>query len=428
MAGRVAFCTVPHIGGLFSVYQRLRKALSASGWEVLAVHIDSEKADWYGYEARLADEGCVELAGRNGDLKGNARTFVDWVSAEGIDIVLPMSSRACLSAVPHLPEQVHVITRCINVTPHAYRLVTAHPARTAAVVVTSPRQRDDLRRCYGLSSDQLHLIPNAIDIDTFHCRDRLASATRPLRLGVLDRLEDLQKGVFSVPRILHRLDEAGVSWHLQIVGGGPDESELRRRLAFWTDQGKVHFAGPLPQSEIPGCVKQFDILLKPSKNEGFPSSLIECMAAGAVPVCSRIRGVTDWIVEHERSGMLCPINGPACFAASVVALDRDRDKLARLSRQAASDAARRFDLQRFSDGWTRLFNEVYRSARPALRAASWEAFRLASPWRPHVMNRVLYQWLPRRFKDSVRTEIERLRARTKAHSEDTPVNAAHRGR
>ena len=56
-----------------------------------------------------------------------------------------------------------------------------------------------------------------------------------------------------------------------------------------------------------------------SRSEGLPNVLLEAMAAGCVPLVSRIRGLTDWVVTHEKDALLFPVGDVPEAAAGVAA-------------------------------------------------------------------------------------------------------------
>ena len=70
-----------------------------------------------------------------------------------------------------------------------------------------------------------------------------------------------------------------------------------------------------------------DIFLMPSKFEGFPNALLENMANGVVPIVSRIKGVTDWIVDNEVNGLICNQGNSQQFAECVRRLYYDNNLL-----------------------------------------------------------------------------------------------------
>jgi len=62
-----------------------------------------------------------------------------------------------------------------------------------------------------------------------------------------------------------------------------------------------------------------DITISPSKQEGLPLSMIECLATGLPIVCSRIRGHID-VISDKRNGLLFNLNNPNQMVSSILKL------------------------------------------------------------------------------------------------------------
>ena len=92
----------------------------------------------------------------------------------------------------------------------------------------------------------------------------------------------------------------------------------------WIDTGQVSFLGQRVRKDIPELLAQHDVILKTTRQEGFPNGVLEAMAIGVVPVCTRIQGVTDWIIKDRETGMLVPMGNAATFARSIEELHRHR--------------------------------------------------------------------------------------------------------
>lgn len=415
MGCKVAFCTVPHYGGIYSVYRRLRAAVAEHGWDVCSVEVGDERQRWYGQAPELAGPEHVVINHGGFDLATAARALTAWAERAGIDILMPMSSPIALSALPHLPARLAVVTRCVDITPYAYRLATTCLARTDRIVVTSPRQRSDLVRRYRVPEGNIHHIPNAVEVDKFErvCR-RPEGESEALRIVVLDRIEHRQKRVLMLPAILRWLERSGIAFTLTVVGDGPDLAALRDGLAPWAQSGRVRFLGAIPVDAVPQALAEADVLLKTSRNEGFPSSLIEAMAAGVVPVVSHIQGVTDWIVHHEETGLLCPMDDETAFADACARLARRQGERARLAAAARADVAARFGLDDFGRRWADVFAGALAHGLRDRPVRPWTAFREPDVFRGTRGHRLLWRWLPRGMKDDVRAWIERWRTRRPA--------------
>ena len=75
---------------------------------------------------------------------------------------------------------------------------------------------------------------------------------KPIRIAWVGRLEEEQKRVSDIPRILGALEARGQLFKLWIVGSGPEESVLREQLARWLERGQVRLLGELPRERVLG--------------------------------------------------------------------------------------------------------------------------------------------------------------------------------
>nr|WP_252869844.1 glycosyltransferase family 4 protein [Brucella pituitosa] len=145
----------------------------------------------------------------------------------------------------------------------------------------------------------------------------------------ISRIEDNSKGVFWLPNILRELK---CDYHLTVAGDGPDLVELRHRLESFRE--KVSFTSWVAPSDVPWLVSQHDVMVMPSRFEGFGLTLIEAMSQGCPAVVSKIAGVTDTIVTNGEDGFLFPV-GDFRQAARHIDLLADNKQLRMEMAQAA---------------------------------------------------------------------------------------------
>lgn len=152
-----------------------------------------------------------------------------------------------------------------------------------------------------------------------------------LAICYLGRVSDWDKGVFSLPGILRLVREAGVDARLEVAGDGPDLAELRERFTAAGLGGSVVCTGALGETEVERLLERSDVLLLPSRLEGFPLAPLEAMAGGAVPVVTDIPGSTERMIEDGVHGRLVSAGDLPGFADAITALARDRAALRRMS-------------------------------------------------------------------------------------------------
>lgn len=403
--GTIAYCTVPKIGGTFNFYVLLRRALAPLGWEVLAA-VPGRAANSL-WDDEFADEGCVPIAADELDIQKISQALADWCVERKVDVLMPMSVQAAVSAIPHLPPQVRAVMRCSNITRHAYDIVSVHRSSVRRVVATSKRQYDDLRAGRGISLDKLRLIPHGVDLSAFEkaAQQRIPSP-RKLRLGFVGRLANPSKGIFLIPKILQRLADADLNFEIIIVGDGPDRGRFSRDLSPFLLAGQARMVGGQPHEKIPEFLAEMDVLLMPSRFEGFGFSLIEAMAAGVVPIVSRIRGVTDWIVDEGTTGFVCPAHSAHAFADAARTLATTPDRLSLMSQSAQQAARERFSLERMGRDYDRLFREVVELPPLSAPPLDWAQFEPSKAFEP-----TFQRWIPQPLYGPLRALVDFWRNR-----------------
>ena len=370
-----AFGSVPKDGGTFSFYRSLRPGLLRHEIDMRCVSVGRREAKLL--ERAFVDEGCVRLAETTDDLKAQAMAFADWCRSSDVDVVAGVNSVAIVSALPHLPRQIRVISRCASAFDHGYEITMSCRERLARIVVTAPRQARDLVSDYGADEERLCLIPNGTPTARFDAAARSRRGESPgLRLGFLGRLEHHQKGVLFIPGILRQLRGKGVDFGLRIAGKGVHGKALERKLRTLATDGLVECVGALVPDEVPSFLGDVDVLLFPSQFEGCPNALLEAMMAGCVPVASRINGITDFIIEDGRTGYVCPIGNVDVFADRVAELASDRDRLRRMGAAAAQAARERFSQARLASDYAAVIRQVMSEPAPSWTPRPWAEFRV----------------------------------------------------
>lgn len=95
-------------------------------------------------------------------------------------------------------------------------------------------------------------------------------------------------------------------WELTLVGDGPEAGRLRE-LATQSDIGdRVRFTGALPFVELQKLYGRAHVMIMPGVQEGWPKTIAEAWAHGAIPVAAEA-GIVPWILR-EGSGVLFPPN------------------------------------------------------------------------------------------------------------------------
>lgn len=113
-------------------------------------------------------------------------------------------------------------------------------------------------------------------------------------IGVVSRLEPI-KGMDLVVKAFALALRVNPRLQLLVVGEGSQRALMEQQTAEEQITDRVTFVGRQPQSALQGYYDQIDILLMPSRSEGFGLTAIEGMARGCVPVVADTGGLPEVI-------------------------------------------------------------------------------------------------------------------------------------
>jgi len=182
----------------------------------------------------------------------------------------------------------------------------------------------------------------------------------PLRLLFAGRLDHGQKGVFDLPVIDRLLRERGIDYRWTIIGGGPDEAQLR---SLWTN-GDVDWRGVLTHADVLRALPEFDVFVLPTRAEGFSVALVEAMGAGLVPVISDIPSGVPEVIEDGVNGFTPTVGDNAGFTEAIATVAADRARLEAMSTAARDMVATRFNVSDRIAGYEALYDRWRELRRP----------------------------------------------------------------
>lgn len=115
---------------------------------------------------------------------------------------------------------------------------------------------------------------------------------------------------------------------------------------------RVTFVDDSPDARA--LLPSMDVFVRPSRDEGFPLSVVEAMLAAVPIVATDVGGVSEAIV-HGVSGLVVAPDDLDALAAAVAAMLGDPAR-----RRALGEAGRRRALERFTDAnMARAFGSLY---------------------------------------------------------------------
>jgi glycosyltransferase involved in cell wall biosynthesis len=201
-----------------------------------------------------------------------------------------------------------------------------------------------------------YTIYNAVDVDRIRdaanapgvdgVRRSLGLLNRPV-LGIVGRLAE-QKGhsvlLEALPEVIGHFPEVV----LLVIGDGPERQSLEEKAALLGVAGHIVWMGGKPQDEVFGLYGVMDIFVMPSLYEGFGLTAAEAMAAGLPVVASDVEGLRE-VVEHEKTGYLCPVGDCRQLACRLLELLESKGRAREMGRLGRQRAAALFSLKTFAD-------------------------------------------------------------------------------
>jgi L-malate glycosyltransferase len=174
-----------------------------------------------------------------------------------------------------------------------------------------------LERCFLAAGISCHIVPNLIDVQRFHFRQR--DFLQP-RLLVNRNLEPMYN-VGMALRAFEIIKQGFPTARLDVVGSGVQENELKAWVAEH-NLADVSFHGAVANDCMPKLLDQADILLNPTKVDNLPMSLLEAFACGVAVVSTDVGGIPD-LVGHDDAAILVRSDDHCRMAAEVQRLLTD---------------------------------------------------------------------------------------------------------
>jgi glycosyltransferase involved in cell wall biosynthesis len=191
---------------------------------------------------------------------------------------------------------------------------------------------------------QIVAIPNGVPVPTrpWERRRDWHASPRAVFLGRLAPEKGLDTLIDAWPLVRVAHPEA----RLILIGDGPERAALEARA-----QARGLTAGPGQAVEMPGArpdataaLRDADLFVLPSREEGMSVALLEAMALGIPLVASSIPG-NRRLIGDFREGRLAPPEDPVSLARVITEQWADFDRAVDMARAARSRVEQEFSIQ-----------------------------------------------------------------------------------
>lgn len=241
--------------------------------------------------------------------------------------------------------------------------------RASRVIVSnSAAAAEEAEALLGIPHARLRIIENGVDIRRFKPAPDAAAAKRALGMsesarvvGMVARYSPVKdhRTLLQAVHMLRREGRWPAQTKLLLVGGttfAEARAEVERLVREWDLAPVVEVRGVTPTIET--VYHALDVLVLPSKYEGFPNTVLEAMACGVPVIVSEAANPAGVVLEGE-TGWIFPTGDAQSLARRLEsALTLAADTRQRFAQLARAKAEQHYSLQVMVDRYQQLYAEL----------------------------------------------------------------------
>ncbi len=178
-----------------------------------------------------------------------------------------------------------------------------------------------------------------------------------LKLVYTGRLIEQQKRASDLAAALCHATRQVPGTKAVIYGSGEALNSVRHILRTEGDGLPVRYGGVIDSAAMQQTLLENHVFVLLSDYEGLPTSVMEAMACGLVPVCLNIRSGIPELIEHDKTGLLVE-DRSADFINAISRLKNEPGLWERLSEGARSRIESDYSFQISITKWLNLFTEL----------------------------------------------------------------------
>lgn len=178
------------------------------------------------------------------------------------------------------------------------------------IVLLSETIRTKFIACHPHLADKTTVVKNILPCDEIIKKSELNNISYPkLTFVTVGRLS-VEKSIPRLVDVLHKLDEEGYDFSLDIIGNGPEWDSIKNRIESYGLSNRIHLRGSRPNPFT--YVRQADVFLLLSEYEGLPNTIYEALILGTPVLATKVGGIPDQVNEGE-NGWLVDNNFDAIY-------------------------------------------------------------------------------------------------------------------
>ena len=174
----------------------------------------------------------------------------------------------------------------------------------------------------------------------------------------VSRLEHLKKGQHFLIEALNLLVKEKKTIPIKIsidfIGIGSSETYLKKLMSKYNLNDSIHFLGLKDREYIYSHLKNYDMLVQPSLNEGFGLTVAEGMVAGIPVLVSDIEGPME-VIESGKYGFTFECGNVFSLAQQIKYIIEHPNEANNIAIQAQKFATRNYDISNMVENYDQIY-------------------------------------------------------------------------
>jgi glycosyltransferase involved in cell wall biosynthesis len=216
-------------------------------------------------------------------------------------------------------------------------------------------------------ADRIGELPNGVDVTIFSPGDVGADFNARYRPNGDEQIVLLVAGLDrahyfkGVGVLLEALVELPSKIRLIVVGDGDLRASYEAEALSRGISARVHFAGRVPDGELPEYYRLADVTVLPSvtMGEAFGLVLVESLACATPVIATDLPGVRT-VVDQGRAGLLVPPGDAQALAAAIGRILGDDNTRAQWGREGTRQVQQRYTWEKIGDRLEVIYRGVLR--------------------------------------------------------------------
>lgn len=365
---KLLICSQSHnlYGGVENIVNDLCLELPKRGWDTI---LGLGKGSCYNrvdlYRNEYPNIPIIEIDGSKGTRQSRFEALVKIFQAVKPDIILSARLFDAYWAINQLKKRNQRIYFAVTIQayepPYFYDIGLFK--KTVDLCITSGNLvKEAVIHLSKLHKDKVISIPGGVRSPKTVVKPR--RLRKLLKIGYVGRLEQGQKRIFDLIPFLKKLDQIDYSFQIDIVGCGPEEKELKKKLREQINKGCVIFHGWQKRSALYNTFyPEMDCLVHFAHTEGITIAPREAMAHGVVPIISQFTGLlAESHFVHDINALTFPVGDINLAVANVQRLITSRGLLEFLSSNALKSQEGVYSFEGSMDAWAHALNKCLEHA------------------------------------------------------------------